>query len=945
MAETKHWQQLNYGKLVSAPRDAILPGQEHGQKGRSADFPPDLMRDCVPAEIGLGTDDLFPWEQFSWNEQGGFVQQPVLIPAGPYVVSARIRGRPEAGEGQGGRRYTQANYAVLPAGDWNPAQLQPLAAALRAEPLVNGQGDLAPLPVTDADLPLPGDWLERIRLPLQTLMSGVPLSVQDQKQSVEAFLERLGICLAAVPPMLAWRVPCGAGVGVMHGALALAHGQQAMGGLRILGQEARNLAEFDLKYGDFYHGWLADQCGDVTTLRGLVARVAERLPDFADATSAPERPWAELAREISGTLIEEARLARIEHWLLGRDVPRPEAADLLFEYLGERPLSLVLEHRRGRGAELLGAFCGTEWLPHWVVLVRRDAKLRPLAILLGIFPLGPEDDLRGTGAESVPEALRPSADQALAALLATASPRQLAQLVAEVEDSAVLKTWYERQRDALTWRAVTALSDGDEALWQALQRRADAPTGLLPRFAALLRDDCQSLDELRTLLAMHPTGALSLQALLHQRQPGTLARLLVDDILDPRPVGGVVEEVTAMLRNQAADAWSGKSMALRLDAIRTDPARIASLPRTLIVALVHGHALPEHWRQALAAAVGQPYAVLLLAWDAPLKPGPQSQLAQQLCDQQARQAPEMVDHLWRWLLSADSVIAAHRGALDLLGRWLADTLVRLPTERIGIAFVAGMLRDGSAPPPRVLPDEAELALIRAVLSTRPDLNPAELIEQIDTPEQWLSVLALLPPIPAPLLTPEQFVQLQQVRLERPTQWKGYSESFARVGWHQKPVWRLLFDTRQAPKDLETFYLDLLPGAFVLRLRLSGQPVTGGGLHKIDKAILDAQSKALNIDAIYDLMCEAHDAGCGEVVWLLIGHVCSRLSDKQRRALAERAGQLTAPSRVLRKFAPQWGASRPKTWEELAEFGCRLLPSEARDTWCRKFNPKQQDTLD
>lgn len=945
MAKTKLWQQLNYGKLVSAPEASILPGQEHGHKGRSADFPAGLSALCVPGQIGLGTDDLFRWDQFPWNEQGGFVHQPVFVDNTPYVVAARIRGRPEAGEGQEGRRYIQANYAVLPAADWSPAQLQPLVGALRAEPLVSGQPSPSPLQVTGRDMELPSDWLERIRLPLTALMSGVPLSVQDKTQAIEAFVEILALCLAAVPAALAWRVPCGAGVGVMLGELALAHGQIAKGGLRMLGKQSPNELEFDLTRGEFYHDWLAEQCEDVTTLIELIGRVAERHPSFALALDAPARSWTELAREISGTMIEEKRLWAIERWMRDGLGERPAASALSFEYLGERPLELVLAYRQGAGMELLPEFAGHEWLPHWKTLTNADPTLRPLAILLGSLPLESRDDLRGIGAEVVPDALRPLADQTLDALVDSATPAQLARLVAEIAGPGLLKAWYERQRDVLAWRALAALRDGDAVLWDGLTRRNDGQIGALERLAAVLADQCQSLDELRALLAGHRDGAHDLRALLHARYPTTLARLLIDDLTTPTSATNAVAEVTRLL--DTLGTWSGDGLVLKLDAMLPNPAELVCLPRTMTAALAHGAVLPIKWRRALAPLVGQPAAALLLDWDSEVAPGPQESLAIALCDWRVGRAPELVDHLWHWLAVTVPKFTDRPEGLELLGRWLADASIPLPADRVSIAFVAGMLRAGAAAPPRLLPDEAELVLIRAVLGTAPTLHIVELVEQIDSPEQWLSVLALLPRIQAPVLTLEQFIQLQRMRLEQPEWWRRYSDNFKRVGWDRHPVWRLLFDTHQKPKDNETHYLDALPGDLVLRLKLIGQPVTKSGLNKLDAGIIAAHSEDLDIEATYDLMRAAHDADCVGVVLHLIAHSWARLSGEERNNLtasvmprAAAPGVLGKLARKLGAVAPRAWAVAPRAWMGLVEFGCHLLPEEFRDCRCRKITLKQ-----
>src|SRR4051794_34061548 len=112
------WEQLVYGKLAESVAGPIVAGLDYRVTGISAAYPPDLVALSHPHRTGLNTSDLFNWHKYPWNDSGGFIVRSLVSQDEPMIIAGRIRGRPEKGEGQSGRIYVQAHYAVTPVTQW-----------------------------------------------------------------------------------------------------------------------------------------------------------------------------------------------------------------------------------------------------------------------------------------------------------------------------------------------------------------------------------------------------------------------------------------------------------------------------------------------------------------------------------------------------------------------------------------------------------------------------------------------------------------------------------------------------------------------------------------------------------------------------------------------------------------------------------------------------------
>ncbi|OQC42971.1 MAG: hypothetical protein BWX66_00161 [Deltaproteobacteria bacterium ADurb.Bin058] len=388
------WQRFQYGKLVQSVGGPILLGAEHRCTGSSRNFPQELTKFCHPSKLGLGERSWTIWEKCPWASSGGFATAIGVADGVPWVIIVRQRERSEAGDGIDGRLYTEAHYIACPAPDYDPAVLSEVAAQLHAEPLMSHDTDLAPLEVA-LDVPdreLPVDWLTKVSTILRSVISGVPISIQDWQTTPEEFVELAILCFAAMPRTLAWRVPFGAGMMTMDGTMAFASGMIARGGLRIVGGECKNEREYDLSIGDKYLEWLKSISGTCRTRADLAKAIANHLPELAsfDAIK-PEVPWGNAAKKVVEVIKEWERFRDLLDLL---DKGRPVRVRLDYEYLRGSVLAELADRVATTSSrDVVDLLASTAaWKEEWSQFIKngtgREVDFRKaLAMLFGANPI------------------------------------------------------------------------------------------------------------------------------------------------------------------------------------------------------------------------------------------------------------------------------------------------------------------------------------------------------------------------------------------------------------------------------------------------------------------------------------------------------------------------------------------------------------------------------
>lgn len=171
------FERLEFGKFTLERNGPIEPNAEHRILAHTAGFPAELIDDCDPSTIGVGGNlaDLPP----GWSH--GTVLRPVIAGDRTVPVMARLRQRPEQGEGATtGRSYTVARYLVgqasetiTPLAYFDAMQREPLGGFLRSE-----QDDVAPLRAAVRQVPDRHDVHQPfVDVALTHVMSGIPINI------------------------------------------------------------------------------------------------------------------------------------------------------------------------------------------------------------------------------------------------------------------------------------------------------------------------------------------------------------------------------------------------------------------------------------------------------------------------------------------------------------------------------------------------------------------------------------------------------------------------------------------------------------------------------------------------------------------------------------------------------------------------------------------------
>jgi hypothetical protein len=382
------WEQCVFGKLVVEPGGRVAD-ENYNHIARSPGMPEAVLEQCLPSRFSIGTGGSYDWSRYPWAKRGGVTVRPLRAGGTDYVVAARTRSFPEEGEQRGGRWFVQVHFLCIRAADWEFALTPDLSRILKAYPVVPGGTLLETLRAAPGALrgPLPAGWLEEIRPYLAAVLSGEPISVQDDSLDEGKFLGLVSLCQAAVPPALAWRVPFGANHVDMTGDCAWAAGLNPATRVSLVnGKFAAGQA--DLTAGKGYLEWLERVAGDRGTISEVASALAEELPELARFDGLdPSSTWQQAAASICGDAKELEGLARLGEYVSGgtKVPPKPafrirrrEALETLLRKIDDRTLALVPE------------FLAEEWRQAWKDVGDKGSRqVQDLACALGFLDRDP----------------------------------------------------------------------------------------------------------------------------------------------------------------------------------------------------------------------------------------------------------------------------------------------------------------------------------------------------------------------------------------------------------------------------------------------------------------------------------------------------------------------------------------------------------------------------
>jgi len=837
------WEQFVYGKLVVRPGGAIVPGAEHGCTGRSAAFPQELIALCHPSRLGLGERDPRRWAQCGWRDVGGIVSAAVALPEGSWVLAGRLRERSEGGEGVEGRLYTEALYAALPGASCTADALLRVAPVLQAQPREGYDMALPPLTGSGSvDPALPSNWLEQVSLLLRSVASGEPVNVQDWEQRPEDFLRTVSWCLAALPGVLRWRLPIGAGMMTMERSTALAYGVSALGGLRVIGGVARNEGELDLSRGSRYVEWLGNVTRGCATTDEVSDALARELPQLQafDAVD-PGQGWPAVAQQVSDTVGEKVLLTQV----LGAGAGAARAADLRFyrpEYI-EALAQQAMGLDSARAVHALAETLRLGWHEAWRTAVGRSRgaereRLEGLAMLLGAAPATRPEMLVSLAGANLGEVEAGVVSRlAEAARDADDAARWIPLLKAATPNGGWVRRWSEAALPHLIWLGIgDAARDGDAAspLLDALPELAevktardllsgrDAPSGAISALLALARPaDAEAADAL-VLRAASKHGAWRAYhiAELAARQ-------------------GITTWLSSPPRDRRGRTSDGEqlvnSLALELarDARPVGPLMLRDLlaRRGEIVSISRN----QHLRESIARLIGDPYATALLGHQPLGAVGPSSDVAAQYIAREGELGDEVAE---RVIIELKHFVGdAEVRATDLLRHWLntsADGVTR--DRKWPVARAVRALAGAGRPDGNPMSDAHREVVKRALLTLR--IAPA-VMAQAATDEWLLRVAAeLWPQSDGMTLRSEQLQTLLELVLEDATQREWWVQLIRKKGWTHSPGWRWIAGAARDINETERKAIERLDGQALLDFVLEGLPVPVDLASEISRVELD-----------------------------------------------------------------------------------------------------------
>jgi hypothetical protein len=226
-------ERLEYGKLCLTPDGPVVDRtMEHRWLGQTRDFPPELRPLCAPAVIGVSASEH---DELPRQCPHGTVLRPAGLRGGAVPVLARVRTRPENGEGMESRHYTLARYLVAPRdGGIEPLSLFEAMGPLRGM-TEDEAGALRPIAVA----PVSALFQRRLaseearrqarsfaREALIYVMSGVPVGIAD-RIAEEDFFALVTALWRLLPSRLRPYLSAGWGVSAsLSGKLAVTYARQ-----------------------------------------------------------------------------------------------------------------------------------------------------------------------------------------------------------------------------------------------------------------------------------------------------------------------------------------------------------------------------------------------------------------------------------------------------------------------------------------------------------------------------------------------------------------------------------------------------------------------------------------------------------------------------------------------------------------------------------------------
>lgn len=871
--------QVRYGKLATGPGGAIVPGFDHGCTARSAGIPQEVLRQCSPVRLGLGADPGFTWDRYRWNDQGGGIVATPCAPDEPWVVFGRLRGRPEAGDGMGGRIYTEAHYGACRSATWDRAATTALGEALRPEPPEATDPAAPSLPLIAEDWPLPPDWLDRVRTPLTVVMSGKALAVQDRSSTVREQLHLMGLLLAALPRSVAWRLPWGVGLVRVSPELAIGFGEVPHRGATLGPQGLGGVDEAVLGPGRDYVRWLEGVAADARTLRELCDRVDRTLGTSpAMPAVAAEGSWTRAVSMAATVARDRRERDRIDAWLRHPDGPTPpvevtlERAEAL-EAIGAGP--------PGRRAAVALGTLSDDWRPAWRLASARSGEVRALAALLGVIDEAPAEMPLLLGHVRVEELPSPHsllvAERLSSLLPRTRSAETWAALATpRPNDAAWVQRWRELVDARLAWLAL-----GDISLEQpvAVPAGSGAVWGAVASLAAHAAPEQDALDAL--VAACAPADEDTLARLLHRgaRHRGLCAAWLLVDAVDAPAV-----------RARFVDRCGRPSVAVALaESLERSGDPVAPSMIDLLAgewpAIARAGAGGARLRSRLARELGQPWAALLL--DEPLRDeGPARRGAgATLTRSRALEDPTTARRLLRALV---------QGRDPFVGQCAASWASKIARDRLtrdhDLSLVSALVQGRVSALPSVSEAQTELvARVAPLLSPALRMRPAEILSHATCLGHVRVALALSDPTEPPDLPARATALLLEALARGPVPpW------LARLRLPtDRPGWRLVAGTHRGRLDAtEAEALGLLrPASLVATLcRLPGLRPDADLLDRVP----DHEVGALRLDEgrVLDLLAVARSAGAGRFERRLIGAAVELLAalGVDAEAILEGAGR-------------------------------------------------------